>query len=98
LKKILEDYGESRDEKIKRDTILNVISYDNRQRNIKVEINCRNFGSTYEPREWLNLALLVMVREDQFAHKIVCLTDRPVLAGRDLFDVAFMFEQGSKKT
>ncbi len=94
LKKILKDYGELRDEKLKRDTILNVISYEDRQRNIKVEINCRDFGSTYKPREWLNLALLVMVREDQFAHKLVCLTDRAELAGRDLFDVAFMFEQG----
>ena len=94
VKKILQDHGELRDEKIKRNTILNVISYDDRQRNIKVEINCRDFGSTYEPREWLNLALRVMVREDQFAHKLVCLTNRPELAGRDLFDVAFMFEEG----
>ena len=94
LKRIMQKHGELRDEKIKRDTVLNVISYDDEQRNIKVEVNCRDFGSNYEQRDWLNLALLVMVREDQFAHKLVCLTDRNELAGRDLFDVAFMFEKG----
>lgn len=91
---ILSKYGEIRDQKIKRHRILVAVAYDMEQRNVKVEINTEDYGARYEQREWLNSPLLVMVREDQFANKLIALTRRPVTAGRDVFDIGFMFNRG----
>jgi hypothetical protein len=52
-------------------TIIGYLSYDDRSQNIKIEINRRIYGSRYEMNNYLGISMLVMVKEDMFAHKLV---------------------------
>lgn len=89
---ILKEYGELREKYKKRNTIFFLLSYERGTRNIKVEISLRNFGSTYELKNYLGISMLVMKKEDIFANKLVALTERGQIANRDLYDIWFFFK------
>ena len=89
LQKIAERYGAVIDARIKRFNLVIVIAYDKTSQNIKLEVNRRNFGSRYELKTLLGISLLVMVREDMFAHKLMAMHERVGKTSRDVFDVYF---------
>ena len=92
VKKILREFGEIREEYKKQHTLFFMLSYDDKTQNIKVEINKRSFGSRYELKNYLGISMLVMVREDMFAHKLVAMLERAKTANRDIFDVWFFLK------
>lgn len=83
---IIKAYGQVKDACKKRFGILFVISYGNDDRNIKVEINRRNFGSRFELKSYFGISMLVMAREDMFANKLVAMGERLGKTNRDIFD------------
>lgn len=90
LEVILRQYGKLKDAKDKRFTLLFHLSYDEKAtlaENIKVEINKRSFGSRYVVKEYLGIAMKVMVKEDMAAHKMIAMLNRIGKANRDIYDV-----------
>ncbi|MDH7512060.1 MAG: nucleotidyl transferase AbiEii/AbiGii toxin family protein [Clostridiales bacterium] len=87
IEKILRGYGTIKEKHRKRHTLFFVLSYDEKAQSIKVEINRRTFGSRYELKNYLGISMLVMVREDMFAHKLVALLERTKTANRDVYDL-----------
>lgn len=93
IQKIAASYGEITDSKIKHFNLLNVISYAQGAQRIKVEVNRRNFGSRYEMKTILGISMLVMIREDMFANKLMAMYERVGETSRDVFDVYFFFKK-----
>lgn len=90
VRAILEAYGTVKEAQKKHSTLLFVLSYENKfpgAQNIKVEINLREFGSKYEVKSYLGIAMKVMVRQDMFAHKLCAMYERMGKTNRDIFDV-----------
>jgi predicted nucleotidyltransferase component of viral defense system len=87
LEKIFLEYGTIREEYRKQYTLIFVLSYDEKAQNIKVEINRRSFGSRYELKNYLGISMLVMAKEDMFAHKLVAVLERAKTANRDIYDI-----------
>ncbi len=86
---IVEQYGKITDSHKKRFNLTNIIAYDSKSQNIKVEVNLRQFGSRYEMKTLLGISMLVMVQEDMFAHKLMAMYERIGKTSRDIFDVNF---------
>ncbi len=84
---IAKKYGELEYQRIKRNTILIVLSYEKFKQKIKIELSRRDYGDEFELKNFLGISLPVMKKEDMFSHKLVAITDRPQLANRDLYDV-----------
>ncbi|MCX7974151.1 MAG: nucleotidyl transferase AbiEii/AbiGii toxin family protein [Candidatus Aminicenantes bacterium] len=76
MDKILREYGIIKEKYKKKHTLLFVLSYDEKAQNIKIEINRRKFGSRYELKNYLGISMLVMAKEDMFAHKLVAILER----------------------
>jgi len=92
VKKIMEKYGRLKEARVKRFNLVYILDYDDRDinaQNVKVEINRRNFGSKYEVRNYLGIAMKVMVRADMAAHKLAAMLERVGKTNRDIFDVWF---------
>jgi predicted nucleotidyltransferase component of viral defense system len=92
VKTILERHGTLKDYFKKRYSLFYILSYhekDKGAQNVKVEINLRHFGSKYELKSYLGIAMKVMVKEDMIAHKLVALYERKGRTNRDLFDVEY---------
>ena len=87
IEKILSEYGTIKEKYRKKYTLLFVISHDEKSQNIKVEINRRIFGSRYELKNYLGISMLIMVRRDMFAHKLVAVLERAKTANRDVYDI-----------
>jgi predicted nucleotidyltransferase component of viral defense system len=87
IESILREYGTIKEKQKKLNTLFFLLSYGERDQNIKVEINRRNFGSRYELKSYLGVSMLVMIEEDMFAHKLVAMLERTKTANRDVFDV-----------
>ncbi len=87
--KIAQGYGEIRESRIKRYNLLIIFSYDPKAQNVKIEVNRRDFGSQYELKTLLGISMLVMVREDMFANKLMAMYERVGKTSRDVFDVYF---------
>jgi predicted nucleotidyltransferase component of viral defense system len=87
VESIIREYGTIKERQKKLNTLFFLLSYSERDQNIKVEINRRNFGSRYEVKSYLGVSMLVMVREDMFANKLVAMLERKKIANRDVFDV-----------
>jgi predicted nucleotidyltransferase component of viral defense system len=87
IETILREYGTIKEKAKKQNTLLFVISYDEKAQNIKVEISRRIFSSHYELKNYLGISMLVMVRQDMFSHKLVAMLERKKTANRDIFDV-----------
>ena len=86
---IVGQYGEITNSHKKRFNVLNIISYDTRSQNIKVEVNLRQFVSRYEMKTLLGISILVMIKEDMFANKLMAMYERVGKTSRDIFDVNF---------
>lgn len=93
IHQIAADYGKIVDARVKRFSLINVISYDLLSQNIKIEVNRRNFGSTYDLKTLLGISMLVMVREDMFAHKLVAMHERIGKTSRDIYDTWFFLKK-----
>jgi len=87
IESILQEYGTIKEKQKKSNTLFFLLSYGERDQNIKVEINRRIFGSRYELKSYLGVSMLVMIEEDMFAHKLVAMLERTKTANRDVFDV-----------
>ena len=87
--KIAESYGEIRESRIKYYNLIIVLSYDTKTQNVKIEVNRRKFGSRYKLKTLLGISMLVMVKEDMFAHKLMAMYERIGKTSRDVFDVYF---------
>ena len=87
IEKLLREYGTIKEKYRKQHTLFFVISYDEKAQNIKVEINRRSFGSRYELKNYLGISMLLMAKEDMFAHKLVAVLERAKTANRDVYDI-----------
>ena len=85
--KIVKKYGKLKESYKKRFNLFCLLSYEDKAHNIKVEINRRQFGSKYEIKTYLGVSMLVMVREDMFAHKLMAMSERIAKTSRDIYDV-----------
>jgi len=92
IQKIVAGYGKIVDSRIKRFNLVNIISYDTKSQNIKVEVNRRQFGSKYDLKTLLGISMLVMVREDMFAHKLMAMHERVGKTSRDIYDAWFFLK------
>lgn len=92
IEKIVKEYGAIKEKRNKRHTLFILLSYSEEAHNIKIEINKRSFGSKYEVKNYLGISMLVMKREDMFAHKLVAMTERTRITNRDIFDVWFFLK------
>jgi predicted nucleotidyltransferase component of viral defense system len=92
INEIVRDYGKVTDSSIQKSNLRNVISYDPKAQNIKVEVNRRQFGSRYEIKTYLGISMLVMTREDMFAHKLMAMIERVGKTSRDIFDVQYFIK------
>ena len=93
IQKIAESYGTITESRMKHFNLLNVISYKKGAQQIKVEVNRRQFGSKYEMKTLLGISMLVMVREDMFAHKLMAMYERIGKTSRDIFDVYYFYNK-----
>ena len=89
INKIIAHYGKITDSYKQRYNLRNVISYDPKAQNVKVEVNRRQLGSKYEIKTLLGISMLVMVQEDMFAHKLMAMIERVGKTSRDIFDVHY---------
>jgi predicted nucleotidyltransferase component of viral defense system len=89
IQKIIAHYGQVTESYIKRFNLLNVLSYGPNTPKIKVEINRRDYGSQYEIKTLLGISMLVMIKEDMFAHKLMAMYERIGKTSRDIFDVGY---------
>jgi len=89
INKIIGNYGKITDSYMQRFNLKNVVSYDSKAQNIKVEVNRRQFGSKYEMKTFLGISMLVMIQEDMFAHKLMAMYERIGKTSRDIFDVQY---------
>lgn len=89
---IAKGYGAIVESRIKRYNLLNIISYEPGAQKIKIEVNRRNFGSTYTMQTLLGISMLVMVREDMFAHKLMALHERVGKTSRDVYDIWYFLK------
>lgn len=90
---ILGGYGQIKDAHKKRFGLFFLLSYQEKAHNIKLEINRRSFGSRYEIKTYLGISMLVMTREDMFAHKLVAMYERLGKTNRDIYDVWFFLKK-----
>lgn len=90
---LLVAHGAVKEHFTKRHTLFFLLSYGDADHNIKVEINTRMLIPTmkdhYELKEYLGIPMFVGKKEYLFASKLAALTDRRVLAMRDIYDVWF---------
>ena len=81
VKKILSKYGEVKQEDNKRYSLFFMLRYELGQHNIKVDINKRTFGSSYEVKNYLGIDILCMKIEDAVANKFVAGREAAELQG-----------------
>jgi len=93
LNQILTVYGKIKTKHLKYFTIFFEISYGDTDHNIKLEVNRRIFGSSYEVVNFLGIPMLVMTREDMFAHKLMAMYERIGRTNRDIYDVWFFLHK-----
>ncbi len=89
IQQIAKKYGTIKESRRKRFNILVVLSYEKMAAQIKIEVNRRVFGSRYELKTYLGVAMQVMVSEDMFAHKLMAMHERIGKTSRDIYDVWF---------
>jgi len=93
IEKIVSAYGKIKTKAKKYYTLFFALSYGEKDHNIKVEINRRNFGSKYQVINYYGISMKVMVREDMFANKIVAFYQRLERTNRDIFDTWFFLQK-----
>lgn len=86
-------YGTIRLAQKKRFNLFWLLTYETGTHNVKVEVNRRQFGSSYEIKNYLGVPMTVMVKEDMFAHKLVAMYERIGKTSRDIYDVWFFLSE-----
>jgi len=93
---ILKKYGEIKTSHIKKNTIFFLLSYGDKDHNIKLEISTRdilpNLRDCFEAKEHLGIGMLTAKMDYLFAGKLVALVLRSSTAMRDIFDVRYFAE------
>jgi len=92
VEQIVKNYGKIKEARKKRFNLFFLLSYKEKAQNIKVEINRRLFGSRYELKTYLGISMLVMKKEDMFAHKLMAMYERIGRTNRDIYDVWFFLK------
>jgi len=92
IEQIIKNYGIIKETRKKRFNLFFLISYKEKTQNIKIEINRRLFGSKYELKTYLGISMLVMIKEDMFANKLMAMYERIGKSNRDIFDVWFFLK------
>lgn len=92
IEQIVKNYGRIKEARKKRFNLFFLLSYEEGTQNIKIEINRRMFGSKYEIKTYLGISMLVMTKEDMFAHKLMAMHERMGKSNRDIFDVWFFLK------
>jgi predicted nucleotidyltransferase component of viral defense system len=92
IEQIAEKYGSIKEMERKRFSLLFVLSYEDKARKLKIEINRCSFGSNYELKTYLGVSMLVMAKADMFAHKLIAMHERVGKTSRDIYDVWFFLE------
>lgn len=92
IEKIVKNYGKVKDIRKKRYNLFFLISHNEKSQNIKIEINLRKFGSEHELKSYLGISMLVMIRADMFANKLVAMYERIGKTNRDIYDVRFFLK------
>lgn len=92
--KIVSKFGTVTEHRQKHFNLFWLLSYKKGAKHLKIEITKRNFGSSYEVKNYLGSPALVMKKEDMFANKLTALLERNKLANRDIFDIWFMLNEG----
>lgn len=90
---IVKKYGTLKESHKKHYSLFAMLSYEDKAHNIKIEINRRQFGSSYDIKTYLGVSMLVMVPEDMFAHKLMAMHERIGKTSRDIYDVWFFLSQ-----
>lgn len=97
VSRILEQYGTIKESRKKRYSLFFLLSYEGRAsgaQNVKIEINLRDFSSRFAIKSYLGIPMMVMVKEDMAAHKLVALYEREGATNRDIFDACFFLRSG----
>lgn len=89
---IVQGYGTIKETHRKRFNLFILLSYEERARHNKVEINRRQYGSRYEIRTYLGVSMQVMLVDDMFAHKLMAMNERIDETSRDIYDVWFFLK------
>lgn len=92
IEQTVKKYGSIKEKERKRFNLLFVLSYEDKARKIKLEINRRVLVPRYELKTYLGVSMLVMVKEDMFAHKLMAMHERVGKTSRDIYDVWFFLE------
>jgi predicted nucleotidyltransferase component of viral defense system len=93
LERILSAHGTIKIKRQKHFTIFFEVSYAEGERNIKVEVNNRAFGSRYQVANYFGISMKVMLKEDMFGHKIVAMYERLGKTNRDIYDVWYFLNK-----
>lgn len=95
LQSLLEKHGEITDSYKKTNTLFFLVSHTSGRSGIKIEVSTREEEkvNSYEPLEFFGTTVLVMLREDIFANKLLALTHRHAASARDLFDINYFFSK-----
>ena len=84
--------GQIKTADIKRNSLIFILSYNQKEpgaQNVKIEINLRNFGSSYAIKSYLGIPMKVMIPEDMAANKLVAFSERIGKTNRDIYDTWF---------
>ncbi|MBU0579396.1 nucleotidyl transferase AbiEii/AbiGii toxin family protein [Patescibacteria group bacterium] len=95
LHEIIKKYGQIKEEREKRQTLIFILSYKTYQHNLKIEISKRDSQATgYEWRNFYGVDIQTMKLEDALAHKLVAVTERRGITNRDFYDIWFLLKKG----
>lgn len=92
LLEICSNYGLIKDEALKHCGGLIAMSYPKALHHLKIDVSHRTVNSSYKPKLFLGIPILVMQLEDMAANKLLALTERKVPAARDVFDTYFILQ------
>ena len=92
ITKLIKNYRTIKEARKKRFSLFFLLSYQEKARTIKIEINRRVFGSQYTVRTFLGISMLVMEKKDMFAYKLVAMEERFGRTNRDIYDVWFFLK------
>jgi predicted nucleotidyltransferase component of viral defense system len=92
LIRIVAKHGNIKESHVKRFSLFCLLSYEDKVRNVKVEVNRRQFGSKFQIKTYLGVSMPVMVQADMFAHKLIAMHERIGKTSRDIYDVWFFLK------
>ncbi|MFH0740159.1 MAG: nucleotidyl transferase AbiEii/AbiGii toxin family protein [bacterium] len=88
----LKDFGAIKESYIKKNTLFFLLSYGEKDQNIKIEISRRTVKAKYNLETFLGVSMLVMDRADMASCKLAALINRKKTASRDIFDTNFFIK------